>query len=93
MRVRSIGPYLQRRWSAGAGTHANQVRTFRNSRDAASAMRDSGAVYCGQCQSVQFVRCSNMSESFNRGKQLDRRISAAPMMDWADSRRLSLRVR
>jgi tRNA-dihydrouridine synthase A len=34
--------------------------------------------------SGQFVLCSNMSENLNRGKQLDRRISAAPMMDWTD---------
>ena len=42
-------------------------------------------IYCRQCQSVQFVRCSNMSEKLNHEKQLDRRISVAPMMDWTDS--------
>jgi tRNA-dihydrouridine synthase A len=40
--------------------------------------------YRGQCQSVPFVRYSNMSENLSQHKQLDRRISAAPMMDWTD---------
>jgi hypothetical protein len=38
--------------------------------------------------SGQFVLCSNMSENLNRGKQLDRRISAAPMMDWTDAAKI-----
>ena len=39
---------------------------------------------CRQCQSVQFVRSSNMPEKLNPAKQLDRRIAVAPMMDWTD---------
>ena len=42
------------------------------------------SVIVGECQSVPFVRYSNMSENLSQHKQLDRRISAAPMMDWTD---------